>query len=290
MERLEQRLERAWRQWPQSVRCFMRRERVKAVLLVDQLRLIRKKHCIPIKSDSQLVGVTAGSLRGLRVYARGRTFGIQCAKYVALISGQEQIGFERFEVSVGRAAARKDTPFNSQPRLLRRAKHPQSRNRIVLRQDDHLDALLRRTVEPQQLLYERKCHAVACRDVETLVLELDVRRLAVALEYAVLLLEVEQRARRDRDHQLPFDRLGHCGRYYAPDILDISTQCCYVSSQASHMITSRQLRAARALTGIDQRALAKASRLSLPTIQRMEASDGVIRGNVESLMKLIADR
>jgi transcriptional regulator with XRE-family HTH domain len=54
------------------------------------------------------------------------------------------------------------------------------------------------------------------------------------------------------------------------------------------MITSRQLRAARALTGIDQRALAKASRLSLPTIQRMEASDGVIRGNVESLMKLIA--
>ena len=54
------------------------------------------------------------------------------------------------------------------------------------------------------------------------------------------------------------------------------------------MITSRQLRAARALVGLDQRALAKASRLSLPTVQRMEASDGVIRGNVESLMKLIA--
>ena len=54
------------------------------------------------------------------------------------------------------------------------------------------------------------------------------------------------------------------------------------------MITSGQLRAARALVGIDQRALAKAARLSLPTIQRMEASDGVVRGNVESLMKLIA--
>ncbi len=54
------------------------------------------------------------------------------------------------------------------------------------------------------------------------------------------------------------------------------------------MITSRQLRAARALAGLDQRALARASRLSLPTIQRMEASGGVIRGNVESLMKLIA--
>ena len=54
------------------------------------------------------------------------------------------------------------------------------------------------------------------------------------------------------------------------------------------MITARQLRAARALAGIDQRALARAARLSLPTIQRMEASDGVVRGNVESLMKLIA--
>ncbi|MDR5726773.1 MAG: helix-turn-helix transcriptional regulator [Terriglobia bacterium] len=53
------------------------------------------------------------------------------------------------------------------------------------------------------------------------------------------------------------------------------------------MITSAQLRAARALAGIDQRQLAEKSGLSLPTIQRMEASDGVIRGNVDSLMKLI---
>jgi transcriptional regulator with XRE-family HTH domain len=54
------------------------------------------------------------------------------------------------------------------------------------------------------------------------------------------------------------------------------------------MITSAQLRAARALAGIDQRELAERSGLSVPTIQRMEASDGVIRGNVDSLMKLIA--
>ena len=54
------------------------------------------------------------------------------------------------------------------------------------------------------------------------------------------------------------------------------------------MITAAQLRAARALLGIDQRRLAELSGLSIPTIQRMEASDGVIRGNVESLMKLIA--
>ena len=54
------------------------------------------------------------------------------------------------------------------------------------------------------------------------------------------------------------------------------------------MISAAQLRAARALLGIDQRKLAELSALSLPTIQRMEASNGVIRGNVDSLMKLVA--
>jgi transcriptional regulator with XRE-family HTH domain len=54
------------------------------------------------------------------------------------------------------------------------------------------------------------------------------------------------------------------------------------------MITAGQLRAARALIAIDQRELAALSRLAVPTIQRMEASNGVIRGNVDSLMKLIS--
>ena len=53
------------------------------------------------------------------------------------------------------------------------------------------------------------------------------------------------------------------------------------------MITAGQLRASRALLGIDQRKLAELANLSLPTIQRMEASEGVIRGNVDSLMKLV---
>lgn len=47
------------------------------------------------------------------------------------------------------------------------------------------------------------------------------------------------------------------------------------------------MKAARALLGIDQRQLAELAGLSLPTIQRMEASKGVIRGNVDSLMKLV---
>jgi predicted transcriptional regulator len=53
------------------------------------------------------------------------------------------------------------------------------------------------------------------------------------------------------------------------------------------LITSAQIRAARALLGIDQKTLAALSGLSLPTIQRMEASRGQVRGVVGSLVKLI---
>ena len=53
------------------------------------------------------------------------------------------------------------------------------------------------------------------------------------------------------------------------------------------MMTSGQLRAARALLGIDQRTLAELAGVSLPTVQRMEASDGVVRGTVETLTKVI---
>ena len=54
------------------------------------------------------------------------------------------------------------------------------------------------------------------------------------------------------------------------------------------MITAAQLRAARALLSISQSRLAELTSLSVPTIQRMEASDGIVRGNVDSLTKLIA--
>lgn len=52
-------------------------------------------------------------------------------------------------------------------------------------------------------------------------------------------------------------------------------------------MTSGQMRAARALLGIDQRELAEIAGLSVPTIQRMESSDGTVRSNVESLVKVV---
>jgi len=54
------------------------------------------------------------------------------------------------------------------------------------------------------------------------------------------------------------------------------------------MITAAQLRAARALVGMDQKTLAEKAGVSLPTIQRMEASIGNVRGVVETLTKIVA--
>jgi predicted transcriptional regulator len=53
------------------------------------------------------------------------------------------------------------------------------------------------------------------------------------------------------------------------------------------LITAAQMRAARALAGIDQKTLAERAGVSLPTIQRMEASEGVVRGVVDTLVKVI---
>lgn len=53
------------------------------------------------------------------------------------------------------------------------------------------------------------------------------------------------------------------------------------------MMTSAQMRAARALLGLDQKRLAELSGLSVPTIQRMEASDGNVRGVVDSLTRVV---
>lgn len=52
-------------------------------------------------------------------------------------------------------------------------------------------------------------------------------------------------------------------------------------------MTAGQMRAARALLGIDQRRLAELAGLSVPTIQRMESSEGTVRSNVESLVKVV---
>jgi transcriptional regulator with XRE-family HTH domain len=64
------------------------------------------------------------------------------------------------------------------------------------------------------------------------------------------------------------------------------------SRAASHtpvegVIVGAQMRAARALLGLDQRELARLAGLSLPTIQRMETSPGSVRAVVDSLERVL---
>ena len=59
------------------------------------------------------------------------------------------------------------------------------------------------------------------------------------------------------------------------------------SPKEPSVITAAQMRAARALLGIDQRQLADLSGVSPPTIQRMESSDGNVRGVVDTLTKVM---
>ena len=53
------------------------------------------------------------------------------------------------------------------------------------------------------------------------------------------------------------------------------------------MISFAQMRAARALLGIDQRQLAQLAGVSLPTVQRMEASNGIVRGMIGTLTRIV---
>lgn len=53
------------------------------------------------------------------------------------------------------------------------------------------------------------------------------------------------------------------------------------------MLSSAQMKAARALLEWDQRKLAKAAGVSVPTIQRMEGSEQNVRANVDTLMKVL---
>ena len=53
------------------------------------------------------------------------------------------------------------------------------------------------------------------------------------------------------------------------------------------MITSLQIKAARARLDMDRKTLAELAAVSLPTIQRMESADGVVGGSVDTLVKVV---
>jgi hypothetical protein len=93
--------------------------------------------------------------------------------------------------------------------VLGRAEHPHARDRVVARQDHHLHPLGLRIVEGQQLVHQRKRHTGRRWLLQPVQLQLHVGPVVPGLEQPVLFLEVEQRPRRNRHHQLPIQRHRH---------------------------------------------------------------------------------
>ena len=180
-------------------------ESIETVALIDPLGFIREEHGVAIEGDAQLTGMSARVLARFGIDARRRTVGLERAHDVGFVRREEEIGLQRVEVAVRRAPAREYAALDGEAGELRRAEDAQAGYRVVLGQDHYFHALRARRIECEQLLHQRERHALARRHVEPRVLQRDVGRLAVALEDPVLLLEVEQRPRRDRDDQLPFD-------------------------------------------------------------------------------------
>lgn len=54
------------------------------------------------------------------------------------------------------------------------------------------------------------------------------------------------------------------------------------------MLTSNQLRAARALAGWSARELAERAGVDITTVQRMERHDGQVRGNAATVEKILS--
>jgi hypothetical protein len=129
--------------------------------------------------------------------------------HVAIVGRQEKMGAHRSEVKVGRPAAREHAAFDRQPRRLGRTKHAQARDRIVARQNHHLDAAQSFAVESEQLLHQRKRGARPRRLLQAIQLHGHVGGVVAIDEHPVLLLEVEQGARGQGDDEFSFKGDGH---------------------------------------------------------------------------------
>ena len=92
---------------------------------------------------------------------------------------------------------------------LYRAKHPQTRDRVVAREDHHLDPLAARVVEGQQFFDQRESHARLGGLIEPLQLQLHIGVVVRLLENPVFFFQVKQRTRGNRYNELSVQIGGH---------------------------------------------------------------------------------
>ena len=117
----------------------------------------------------------------MRIDPRRRHAGRQGRAHVGVVGRQEQVGVERPQVAPRRLAAREHAALDRQPVVLRRAEHAHPRDRVVARQDHHLDAR-RAGIEGEQLVDQRERDAGLGGLVEALQLQLHVGAVVVGFE------------------------------------------------------------------------------------------------------------
>src|SRR3954471_1423464 len=112
VERLEKRLERTRLQRRQGVQSLMAGKSFQPVLLVDALGLVREQHGVPIERNAHFVRMAACLLAGLRIHPGCRNARPERADYVAFVRGEEEIGFQRIEITVRAAPAGEDAALD----------------------------------------------------------------------------------------------------------------------------------------------------------------------------------
>jgi hypoxanthine phosphoribosyltransferase len=138
---------------------------VKSMGLIDPLGLIGEQHRVTVKGDADLMRVGIGGSRRVRVDLRRRHTGLECRAHVRQMRGEKQVGMKRPQIAPRRLTAGEAAALDRQTIMLRRTKHAHARDRVVARQDHHLDPLSVVGVERQQLAHQRKSDARLGRDV-----------------------------------------------------------------------------------------------------------------------------
>jgi len=210
VQRGQQWFERAIGQRPGGMFDLMALERIQPLGLEDPLGLIGEQHGIAVEGNAHFIGVAVLRLGRFGQHPRGRKAQLQRLLHIGGIGRQEQMRAQRLEVAE-RVAPLGEHPAldRMQPMGLAAAEHPHAAHRVIARQQHHLDLLHRAAVEGQQLAHQGECHPRRRRNIQPLQLQPGIGLVLVLLENPVFFFKVEQRPRRDRDHQLVVESGSH---------------------------------------------------------------------------------
>ncbi len=209
-EAIEERPEWARRQWLVGVGGLVRVESLETLLVVDALRLVVEENGVTVEGDAHLSGIGSVGQGGWRCdHRRGHTM-LAGLEDLLTFGAEKDITAERREQWPGLTATPEDAAGDAQAVRLHRAQHAHRAVGVVATEDDDLNQLLAGAIiDGQQALHQRECGARREGVPLVFALVLAIRREAMLLVDRIGVGEIEQGTRRDPDHELVFECLGH---------------------------------------------------------------------------------